>query len=165
MVDFYTTFLGGRIAYGNPHLSFITYDEEHHRIGIVKIPGTGPKDIKSSGMEHVSFAFSTMKDLFLAYQQRKERGIVPIWGVNHGPTTSIYYRDPDRNMIETQVDNFDTVEEANEFMSSPDFAENPIGTDIDIENMIERLNNGEPEASLKKRVEIGARKVPDLDAM
>lgn len=165
MVDFYTTFLGGYVTHGNPFISFITYDEEHHRIAILKIPGTGPKQPKSSGLEHVSFAFQTVRDLLLAYKQRKDEGIKPIWGVNHGPTTSIYYRDPDGNMIETQVDNFDTVDEANAFMSSPAFAENPIGTDVDIEGLIERLKNGESEASLKKRVEIGAREVPDLDAM
>ena len=88
-----------------------------------------------------------------------------LWPVNHGPTTSIYYRDPDGNELETQVDNFDTIEATNKFMSGPEFAENPIGTDIDIEEMIRRLQSGEDDASLKKRVEIGPREVPDLDAM
>lgn len=44
--------------------------------------------------------------------------------VNHGPTTSIYYRDPDGNDIETQVDNFDTTAEADEFFASEAFAIN-----------------------------------------
>lgn len=35
-----------------------------------------------------------------------------------GSTTSIYYKDPDGNMLETQVDNFDSVEEATKFMVS-----------------------------------------------
>ncbi|KAK5676976.1 hypothetical protein LTS10_010740 [Elasticomyces elasticus] len=165
MVDFYTAFLGGSVTYGNPFISFITYDEEHHRIAILKVPGTGPKQPKSSGLEHVSFSWNTLHDLLLSYKQRKDLGIKPIWAVNHGPTTSIYYRDPDGNMIETQVDNFDTVDAANAFMSSPAFAENPIGTDVDAEDLIERLRNGEDEASLKKRVETGPREVPDLDAM
>lgn len=39
---------------------------------------------------------------------------------NHGPTTSLYYRDPDGNQIETQVDNFETAEEATAFMNSPE---------------------------------------------
>jgi hypothetical protein len=68
-------------------------------------------------------------------------------------------------MLETQVDNFDTVEDTNAFMSGPEFAQNPIGTDVDVEDMIRRLQNGEDEASMKKRVEIGPREVPDLDAM
>jgi catechol-2,3-dioxygenase len=165
MVDFYTTFLGGYITHGNPFISFITYDEEHHRIAILKVPGTGPKQHKSSGLEHIAFGFATMRDLLDAYKQRQLHGIKPVWTVNHGPTTSIYYRDPDGNMLETQVDNFDTAEDANAFMSSAAFAENPIGTDVDADSLIERLNNGEDEVSLKKRVEIGPREVPDLDSM
>jgi catechol-2,3-dioxygenase len=165
MVDFYTTFLGGHVTYGNAFISFITYDEEHHRIAIIGVPGTGAKNPKTCGLEHISFAFPTLHDLLLAYRQRKARGITPVWAVNHGPTCSVYYKDPDGNMLETQVDNFDTVEDANAFMSGPAFAENPIGTDIDVEDMIQKLEAGEDEAVLKKRVEIGPRAVPDMDAM
>ncbi|KAK3678478.1 hypothetical protein LTR78_001775 [Recurvomyces mirabilis] len=165
MVDFYTKFLGGTITYGNDFLSFITYDEEHHRIAIISVPGTAPKQPTSSGLEHVSFSFTTMHNLLLAYRQRKQKGIEPVWSVNHGPTTSIYYKDPDRNMIETQVDNFASVEEATAFMNSEHFVENPIGTDVDPEDLIARLQNGESDKSLMKRVEIGARAVPDLVAM
>jgi hypothetical protein len=111
-------------------------------------------------IEHVAFTFDTLELLALAYRQRKARGIVPVWSVNHGPTTSIYYKDPDGNMIETQVDNFDTVEAANDFMSSKEFAENPIGTDFDPEDLIQKLRRGEDQASIKKRVEIGPRAIP-----
>ena len=165
MVDFYTAFLGGSITYGNDFLAFITYDEEHHRIALINVPGTGPKQPKSSGLEHIAFTFPSLRTLLLAYRQRQQKGIKPVWSVNHGPTTSLYYKDPDGNMLETQVDNFDTIEAANDFMNSSAFAENPIGTDINAEDVIQRLKNGESEASLKKRVEVGARELPDLDAM
>ena len=165
MTDFYINFLGGELTYGNDFIAFITYDEEHHRIAIIGVPGTGKKQPTSSGLEHISFAFPTMSDLLVAYRQRKHRGIEPVWNVNHGPTTSLYYKDPDGNMIETQVDNFDSVEGANAFMSSPYFAENPIGTDVDPEDLIDRLRKGEDDASLKKRVEIGPRGLPPMDEM
>ncbi|KAK5162730.1 uncharacterized protein LTR77_011213 [Saxophila tyrrhenica] len=165
MVDFYIQFLGGSITYGNDFLCFITYDEEHHRIALLNIPGTGKKQPTSSGLEHIAFTFPTVRDLLVAYRQRKHRGILPVWSVNHGPTTSIYYKDPDGNMLETQVDNFDTVEDANKFMTSPHFAENPIGTDIDVEDLIDRMRKGDDEAVLKKRVEIGARAIPAMDEM
>jgi catechol-2,3-dioxygenase len=161
MVDFYTSFLGGTVTHGNDFLSFITYDEEHHRIALIGVPGTGPKIPTSSGLEHVAFTFPTVSALLLAYRQRKARGILPIWCVNHGPTTSIYYKDPDGNMLETQVDNFETVEAANDFMKSKAFAENPIGTDFDAEDFIARIKRGEAEETLKKRVEIGSRALPD----
>lgn len=164
MEDYYTTFLGGRIAHKNDVLSFITYDYEHHRIALITFPETAPKIPTTCGLEHIAFTYPTMSDLMLAYRQRKERGMHPIWCVNHGPTTSIYYKDPDRNVLETQVDNFDTADEANEFMSTEAFAVNPIGTDFDPEDMIRRIRAGEDDRSLKTRKEIGARGPPDLDS-
>lgn len=157
MVDFYKKFLGAEATYENDFLAFLTYDEEHHRIAIGEVPGTGPKQVTSSGLEHIAFAFDTLEDLALAYRQRKFKGIEPFWGVNHGPTTSIYYADPDGNQLETQVDNFDTVEGANELMASKLFAENPIGVDFDPEDLVERLKNGEDHATIKKRPHIGPR--------
>jgi catechol-2,3-dioxygenase len=159
---FYTAFLGGHVAYSNPTISFITYDEEHHRIALVELPGTRPKDAAACGLEHIAFGFGSLADLLLAYRQRRARGIEPVWCVNHGPTTSIYYRDPDGNMLETQVDNFATVEEAAAFMESTRFAENPIGTDFDPEELIKALRAGVDEEVLKKRREIGPRGIPDL---
>ncbi|GAB7346859.1 hypothetical protein MBLNU459_g1943t1 [Dothideomycetes sp. NU459] len=160
MTDFYTTFLGGRIVHQTGNLSFITYDEEHHRVAIIHIPNIEPKVRASCGLEHIAFTFPHLTELLLAYRQRKARGIAPVWCVNHGPTTSMYYKDPDGNMIETQVDNFDDAEEANAFMFSKHFAENPIGTDFDPEDLIERLRRGEDEQKLKQRVEIGPRELP-----
>jgi len=156
-VAFYKTFLGAHATYENDFLSFITYDDEHHRIAIAAFPGTGPKDRNSSGLEHIAFAYETLADLCLAYRQRKARGIEPIWCVNHGPTTSMYYKDVDGNQLETQVDNFDTIEATNEFMTSKYFAENPLGTDFDPEELIKKLQAGENDDSLKKRIEIGPR--------
>jgi catechol-2,3-dioxygenase len=162
MVQFYKDFLGAHASYENEALSFLTYDNEHHRLAIVNIPGTTPKNHTSCGLEHLAFAFDNLDDLALSYRQRKELGILPVWSVNHGPTTSIYYRDLDGNMIETQTDNFDTVEGANAFMAGPQFAENPFGTDFDTEELCKRLDSGESHESIKKRVEIGPRGIETL---
>lgn len=163
MEQFYIKFLGARIAYSNQMLSFLTYDEEHHRIALISLPGKGPKVSSSYGLEHIAFSFPTLPELLLSYRQRKARGILPSWCVNHGPTTSMYYKDPDGNMLETQVDNFETNEEVGEFMMTEEFAMNPIGTDFDPEDLIARLRGGEDERVLKKRVEIGPRGLPDVE--
>lgn len=162
MVEYYKNFLGAEAIYKNDMLAFLSYDEEHHRIAIANIPGTKGKDKMTCGLEHIAFSFNTLSDLLLAYRQRKQKGVLPLWPVNHGPTTSIYYKDPDGNMIETQVDNFDDPDDATKFMNSKFFSENPIGTDFDPEEIITRLLNGESEAELKKRVEIGPRDFPDF---
>ncbi|KAF2490670.1 Glyoxalase/Bleomycin resistance protein/Dihydroxybiphenyl dioxygenase [Lophium mytilinum] len=160
MAEFYKTFLGGHTTYENDIVSFITYDDEHHRIAILAVPETTPKVLGSSGLEHVAFTFPNLYDLALAYTQRKEHGMEPIWCVNHGPTTSIYYKDPDGNQIETQVDNFDDLKDADKFMASKEFAENPIGVDFDPEELCRRLRSGEDHASIKKRPDIGPRRLP-----
>ncbi|KAF2491722.1 hypothetical protein BU16DRAFT_594797 [Lophium mytilinum] len=159
---FYKDFLGAHASYETNTLSFLTYDNEHHRVAIGYIPGTAPKSHASCGLEHLAFSFDTLDDLALTYRQRKEIGILPIWSVNHGPTTSIFYRDPDGNMLETQTDNFNTVEEANEFMAGPLFGGNPFGTDFDPEDLCSRLNAGESHESIMKRVENGPRGIETL---
>lgn len=163
MVKFYKEFLGAKASYENEFLSFLTYDEEHHRIAIVAIPSIGPKNPETCGLEHIAFAFDTLEDLLVSYRQRKEaHGILPKWSVNHGPTTSIYYQDPDGNLIETQTDNFDNVDDATAFMMSKEFAENPIGTDVDPDELSKRLRGGEDEKVLLKRVEVGPRGIADV---
>ncbi|KAF2186191.1 hypothetical protein K469DRAFT_706862 [Zopfia rhizophila CBS 207.26] len=165
MVSFYKTFLGAEASYENEALSFLRYDDEHHRIAIATVPGTKPKDPSISGLEHIAFTYNTLDDLVTAYKQRRNLGIEPFWCVNHGPTTSMYYRDPDGNQIEIQVDNFDTPEAANEFMGGRLYAENPIGTDFVPDDLIKRLEGGESHASIKQRVEIGPRGLESLAAV
>ncbi|KAH7215509.1 Glyoxalase/Bleomycin resistance protein/Dihydroxybiphenyl dioxygenase [Fusarium oxysporum] len=157
MVQYWSTFLGAERVFENEFIAFLRYDDEHHRVAIILEEGTQPRAANSSGLHHVSFAFASLRSLLQAYEVRASLGIKPTWCVNHGPTTSIYYKDPDGNAIETQVDNFNTVEEANEFMVSPLFQENPIGTDIDPVELLRRLEDGVDEKLLKKRVEIGKR--------
>ena len=43
----------------------------------------------------------------------------------------MYYRDPDGNQIELKIDNFATMEEQRAWLRTKEFAENPIGTPFD----------------------------------
>ena len=162
MQDFYLTFLGASVTHSNETITFLTYDSEHHRIAIIGIPTTAPKNRHSCGLEHIAFTFPDLSSLLLAYRQRKARGIHPVWCVNHGVSTSLYYHDPDGNMLETQTDNFDTSEETIGYMQSSAFAQNPIGADFDPEDLIRRIEAGEDDASLKKRADVGPRGIPDF---
>ncbi|OJD28863.1 glyoxalase bleomycin resistance protein dioxygenase protein [Diplodia corticola] len=163
MVAFYKAFLGAETSHQNDFISFMTYDEEHHRIAIVAMPDIGPKDAKTAGLEHIAFTFSTVHDLLTAYTQRKALGIAPVWCVNHGPTLSIYYRDPDGNHIETQVDVFDTPDETNAYMLDPAFAENPIGVDFDPDETIRKLGSGEASVrDVLTRPNVGKRDLSDV---
>lgn len=158
MKSWYIALLCGRVAYENGSLAFMTYDEEHHRIALIHIPGIPDKAPGTSGMDHIAFTYNTLSELYGTYARLKaEHGIEPIWAINHGPTTSLYYRDPDANQVELQVDNFDTDEAGSAFFASAEFAENPIGVDFDPEELGRRLAAGEPEAAIKKRPNIGPR--------
>lgn len=94
MVTYYQNFLGARVVQANDIVTFMTYDDEHHRIAIGALPGVVSKPVGSGllpGLEHVAFTFDSLRDLCTAYRERKELGMVPVWCVNHGPTTSMYY--------------------------------------------------------------------------
>ncbi|KIM94322.1 hypothetical protein OIDMADRAFT_136171 [Oidiodendron maius Zn] len=151
MVDFYKKFLGAKASYENKFLSFLTYDEEHHRIAIVFKPGLNSRDEETAGMEHMAFTYDKLEDLFQAYKQRLEIGIKPVLCINHGPTMSIYYADVDGNEIETQVDSFDTAEAATKFMMGEAFDQNPIGVEFDPEEIMGRMAKGESVKSILKR--------------
>jgi catechol-2,3-dioxygenase len=157
MIDWYKTVLGAQATFENEMLAFLTYDDEHHRVAIANIPNLQDQQEQSCGVHHCAFSYGDLGTLFGQYARLKQRGITPSLAINHGPTTSLYYRDPDGNRIELQVDNFDTVEEATRFFYTDAFAKNPIGVDFDPDEMLARLRAGEDEHELKKRPESGAR--------
>ena len=101
MMDWYTTFLGGRVVHSNPMIGFMTYDDEHHRIAFINMPDMPDKVRHSAGLEHIAFTFDSLADLLTAYRQRlaQPQPIKPVWCVNHGITTSLYYKDPDGNLL------------------------------------------------------------------
>jgi catechol 2,3-dioxygenase-like lactoylglutathione lyase family enzyme len=157
MIDFWVSFLGG-IVYPFEKISFIRYDEEHHRIGILNDSDVAQgRSAQSAGLEHIAFGYESLNDLALAYKQRKNQGFIPTWCVNHGPATSMYYTDPDGNHIECQVDNFDTVEDAVKFMDGKHFQENPIGVDFDPEVFVKRVESGESDRTTKEYIPQGPR--------
>lgn len=73
MIDWYTTFFGGSVVLRAPHAAFIRWDEEHHRMVILAFPQ--PKEIKdqrtATGVYHIAFTLSSLKDLATSYEQKK----------------------------------------------------------------------------------------------
>ncbi len=162
IMDWYKYVLNATAAFENEHIGFLTYDDEHHRIAVINIPDLAAQPDGIAGVHHVAFTYDRMTDLFDNYERLKARGIVPVLSINHGPTTSLYYADPDGNQMEFQVENFATVEESGRFFFSEAFALNPIGVNFDPDDMMRRLRAGEDEAVLKARPLSGARGVDDI---
>ena len=154
MRDWYLSVLGGEVVHENPHLCFLAYDEEHHRLALLDFEPLKKKGEKDVGLNHVAFTFSGLGELLGTYERLKRQGIAPHWCVNHGPTTSLYYHDPDGNGVELQVDNFEDVADCKEFMRSKAFAENPLGVEFDPDEMLRRLRSGVPERAFLDRANL-----------
>lgn len=162
MVAWYKQVLNASPAFESDSIAFLAYDDEHHRIAFINIPHLTEQPAGQAGVHHVAFTYESLDVLLGNYERLKEAGIEPIWPVNHGPTTSLYYADPDGNQLEFQVDNYDTVEEAGAFFFSDAFATNPIGVDVDPAGLHDRLRAGEDQQALKTRPPSGPRGVETI---
>lgn len=164
MVDWYKTVLEATPVYEDPGVCFMAYDEEHHRIGIARIPAliTAPKFV--TGNDHMAYTYADIGDLITTYKRLRDVGITPYWRINHGPTTSLYYHDPDGNAVELQIDNYKDVDEIAATFSDDAFRANPIGEDIDFDDLVRRHESGESFEELRKFQKRTVRSAADLPA-
>jgi catechol-2,3-dioxygenase len=112
MVKWYCLVLGTKIVFNAGRLIFLSYDDEHHRIAIASSEDLAELPPRSAGLDHIAFTYEDIDSLLTTFARLKKVGILPYCSVNHGPTTSLYYHDPDRNRIELQVDNFADMTDA-----------------------------------------------------
>jgi len=152
MLDWYQKVFEAKVVYGNPALAFLTFDDEHHRfafanMSVFKPDGVEAKERPDTGVNHVAYSFANLGDLLETYDRLKQEDILPYWRIHHGITLSFYYRDPDGNRMEFQVDAC-TVEEANAYMYSEAFTANPIGVPIDPEALLAQYRAGIPVEQL-----------------
>lgn len=151
MIAWYRCVLNARVVFRNDMLCFLTYDGEHHRVAILNVPDLKEQDQATNRLAHLAYSYNEMGDLLATYKRLKLAGILPFRPINHGPTVSLYYKDPDGTAIELQVDAFESKEEAEQFMLSDDFRKNPIGVTIDPDALLAAWEAGTPEVELKKR--------------
>jgi catechol-2,3-dioxygenase len=148
--NWYMTVLNARLVFENEYIAFVTYDDEHHRVAFVQIPGLKKAPDDSWGLAHVAYTLADLGQLLSTYRRLKAEGIVPVRTINHGPTVSMYYKDPDGNQVELQVDAFDKAGAASYFDTEP-FRKNPIGVLFDADKMAADYEAGVPEADLLRR--------------
>jgi catechol-2,3-dioxygenase len=132
-------------------VAFLTFDEEHHRLALFQTPVEAEARPGAPGLDHVAFAVETLGDLLSTYRRLADQGFTPYLPINHGPTTSFYYHDPDGNGVELFVDNFASEDELKAWMESDTFRANPIGVRFDAEKLIERYEAGDPIEELVKQ--------------
>jgi catechol-2,3-dioxygenase len=143
MIDWYCTVLGAEILYEADRISFISYDDEHHRVAFLDPGPLAERQPDAAGLNHVAFTFAGLDELLDTYQRLKGIGIRPHRCVNHGVTTSMYYQDPDRNQVELLVDNFATAAEGQAYMRQRSRNDkNPVGVPFDPEELAARVRGG-----------------------
>jgi catechol-2,3-dioxygenase len=152
--------LDAKPSYQNAQLSFMTYDDEHHRIGIINLPDLADQDMSKAGVEHVAFTYASLGELLATYRRLKRDGIEPFWTINHGPTISMYYRDPDGTKVELQYDVFPDPAGVEAFFASGAYDENFMGIIFDPERMIEDFEAGRPISDIVERPKLPEGKTP-----
>ena len=114
-----------------------------------------------TGIHHTAFEFSSLDGLFENFARLRELGIAPVLCLDHGLTMSMYYADPDRNLVELQVDNFHDWEKSSEYVrTSQEFAANPIGVFFDSDRAYDALKAGRTHEELH-RAAMGGEFTPD----
>lgn len=148
LFEWWCNLLQAEVVFENGFIGFLTFDEEHHRIAIVRPPDVHGPPPNTAGLDHIAFTYAGLADLVATYERLAADGVRPARVVNHGPTLSLYYADPDGNRAELQVDRFPTTAEATAFLKSKAFANHPIGHSVDFDDVVRRFHQGEDEQAL-----------------
>ena len=134
MIDWYCTLVGAQVLFQDAVGAWLSNDEANHRIALLAFPGfvDDPEKDTRTGLHHSAFEYATFEDLNSSYLRLRDAGVEPDLCLDHGMTLSYYYKDPDGNHVELQVDNFGDWAASSEWMrTSEAFHANPIGVFVD----------------------------------
>jgi catechol-2,3-dioxygenase len=136
---------------------FLRTDESHHRFGIFNaaktdrsiavVPPGVEEVVPQSRLHHFSFEYPTLAALLDSHTRLADSTLLPTMCLNHGPTISMYYTDPDGNVVELFFDTAYTEEQIIEFYAGGDG--NAFGaTPFDPAEMLQGLRGGNSVAEL-----------------
>jgi catechol 2,3-dioxygenase len=158
LIDWYSTVVGAQVTFQDSTGAWLTNDGANHRIALLCFPGfvDDPDRETRTGMHHSAFEYDGFADLNASYLRLREAGIEPDVCIDHGMTLSYYYKDPDGNRVELQIDNFGDWAASTEWMrTSPQFAANPIGVFVDPARIAELADEGIEFAEIHRRAMAG----------
>lgn len=104
-------------------------------VAIFEMPGTRNAPSGDPGLHHMQLRNASLPDLRQRYRRLRDAGVLPYRAMDHGPSTSLYYRDPDHNAVEIAASNFATLEEFQACLASEAFRRNPAGRVIDPQSL------------------------------
>jgi catechol 2,3-dioxygenase len=153
MIRWYSDVLGLVISYRGETGAWLTNDDANHRLALLSYPKLkdDPEKVEHVGLHHTAWEYESLDDLLSTYARLRDADELPHRTVNHGPTTSFYYSDPDGNSVELQVDNFGDWRESVRFFRTPAFAADPFGPGVDPEALLEQRARGVDSGELVRR--------------
>jgi catechol-2,3-dioxygenase len=108
--DFYTKILGFQIVEEDPQHggTFMTLGDTTHTLDLVEVPNLvppKPEELEQLfrsrlGVQHVAFQVSSHEALRDAYFELLDNGVRVLDAVDHESQESVYFLDPDANVIE-----------------------------------------------------------------
>jgi catechol 2,3-dioxygenase len=158
LIDWYITVVGAEVTFQDATGAWLTNDAANHRIALLCFPGfvDDPDRETRTGMHHSAFEYASFADLNASYLRLRDAGIEPDICIDHGMTLSYYYKDPDGNRVELQVDIFGDWQASKAWMrASPDFHANPIGVFVDPARIAEAAARGESFVEIHRRATAG----------
>jgi len=92
-------------------VAFASNDEINHRMSFFEVPDATIDADRSrhARVQHIAFAYGTLDDLLGTYARLKKLGLKPMWAADQSFQTAVYYEDPDKNILELNVDNFSNL--------------------------------------------------------
>lgn len=76
-------------------------EDNHHMLALIPgKPGATMPSPDHVGMQHVSFELGSFAELQEAYRVLKDKGVNICYTTFHGISKSVYFNDPDGNMLE-----------------------------------------------------------------
>jgi catechol-2,3-dioxygenase len=154
MIDWYGTVVGSKVTFQFPAGAWLSNDKANHRIALLAM---GYEDDRNkdrhTGLHHTAFEYGSFEDMMNSYERLNGLGIRPEVCLDHGMTVSMYYRDPDRNLVELQSDAFGAWDKSKAWMqTSPDFAANPIGVFFDPDKVLAAYRGGTDAETLHRKM-------------
>jgi Glyoxalase/Bleomycin resistance protein/Dioxygenase superfamily len=86
MIAWYREVFGGRVIHQGKRIAFIAWDDEHHRIALIKVPRLLRVAFplarfrrKLYGIDHIAVQFESVERLLVNYERLRRSGISPVW--------------------------------------------------------------------------------------
>lgn len=103
---------------------------------------------RDPGINHMQLRYPDLETIISRLEILRDHGVTPHRSANHGAATSFYFRDPDENIVELCIMNFETQAEIAAFAATPAFKANPSGISLQLDDFIARYRAGVPKEEL-----------------